>query len=147
MLMTSTKTSRSERPFIQLLKYGIVGVMNTLITLGLIFLCKSVLGLNPYFSNAIGYVAGLINSFIWNRSWVFRSHGRISVQAIHFFCAFVLCYGIQFLVVWLLNRSSFGALEFYILGITLSGYGIATLIGNVVYTCCNFIYNRIITFR
>jgi putative flippase GtrA len=30
---------------------------------------------------------------------------------------------------------------------TLSGYGIATLIGNVCYTLCNFVYNRLITFK
>ena len=134
-------------PQIQLLKYGVVGVMNTLITLFLIFLCKSVLGINPYVSNAIGYIAGLVNSFLWNRSWVFHAQGKITIQAIHFMVAFCVCYALQFLVVWLLNQSSFGEIEFNILGFVLSGYGIATLIGNVVYTISNFIYNRILTFK
>lgn len=137
----------NNAPIIQLIKYAIVGVMNTLITLGVIFVCKSILGVNPYVSNALGYVAGLLNSFIWNRTWVFRSHGRITRQAINFFAAFCLCYLLQLLVVWALTKSSFGALEFDIVGFVLSGYGIATLIGNVVYTMCNFIYNRIFTFR
>lgn len=137
----------NNAPIIQLIKYAIVGVMNTLITLGVIFVCKSILGVNPYLSNALGYVAGLLNSFLWNRTWVFRSHGRITRQAIHFFAAFCLCYLLQLLVVWALTKSSFGALEFNIVGFVLSGYGIATLIGNVVYTMCNFIYNRIFTFR
>lgn len=140
-------TINSNAPIIQLLKYGVVGVMNTLITLGVIFVCKSLLGVNPYVSNALGYVAGLVNSFLWNRTWVFRSHGRISRQAIHFFVGFCVCYALQFLVVWLLNQSSFGDLEFDIIGFVISGYGIATLIGNVVYTLCNFVYNRIVTFK
>ena len=54
----------NNAPIIQLIKYAIVGVMNTLITLGVIFVCKSILGVNPYVSNALGYVAGLLNSFI-----------------------------------------------------------------------------------
>ncbi len=42
--------------------------------------------------------------------------------------------------------SSFGDYDFRILGIVLSGYGIATLIGNVIYTLANFVYNRTVTF-
>ena len=52
------------------MKYVIVGCMNTAITLGVIFVCKSLLDVNPYLSNALGYIAGLINSFIWNKNWV-----------------------------------------------------------------------------
>lgn len=53
----------------------------------------------------------------------------------------------QFFTVWLLNQSSFGDIEIDIAVFTLSGYGIATIIGNVVYTVANFIYNRLVTFR
>ena len=49
-------------------------------------------------------------------------------------------------VVWLLTRC-IGDFEYLILGIVLSGYGIATLLGNVVYTLANFAYNRLVTFR
>ncbi len=140
-------TSKVTTTIVQLLKYGVVGLMNTIITLGLIFVCKSLLGINPYVSNAIGYVAGLINSFMWNRTWVFHAHGRITRQAFHFFAAFCLCYALQLIVVWGLNQSAFGDCQFDILGFVLSGYGIATLIGNVVYTMCNYIYNRCLTFR
>ena len=34
-----------------------------------------------------------------------------------------------------------------IAGIVISGYGIATVLGNVVYTLANFVYNRTVTFR
>lgn len=132
----------------QLLKYAVVGVMNTILTLVVIFVCKSLLNVNPYVSNAIGYVAGLINSFMWNRTWVFHAKtGRIHRQALYFLGGFALCYLIQLLVVWSLNQSSFGDIEILILGFTLSGYGLATLIGNVVYTLCNFMYNKVIAFK
>lgn len=140
--LTDTKT------LIQLVKYLVVGVMNTLITLCVIFVCKIWLGVNPYVSNALGYVAGLINSFLWNRSWVFRSNGKMTRQAMVFFSGFLVCYAVQFLVVWLLNQSPFGDLQFMIWpGFIITGYGVATLIGNVCYTLTNFVYNRLVTFK
>ena len=144
-----TARIHSDAAVVQLIRYAIVGTMNTLLTLAVIFICKSIIGINPYVSNAIGYVVGLINSFIWNRAWVFHAKGcgRIHHQAARFLIGFLLCYGIQLLVVWLLNKSSFGDIEVTFWGITLSGYGLATLIGNVVYTGCNFVYNRMIAFK
>lgn len=140
-------TINHDKAMIQLAKYAIVGVMNTLLTLAVIFICKSLLGVNPYVSNALGYIVGLINSFLWNRSWVFRRRdGKLSRQAILFLIGFAVCYGLQLLAVWSLNQSSFGEIEIQISSFTLSGYGIATLIGNVVYTSCNFIFNRLFTF-
>jgi putative flippase GtrA len=137
----------SQSPIIQFLKYAIVGVMNTLLTLVVIFVCKSVFGINAYVSNAIGYLVGVINSFVWNRNWVFKSNGRFSRQAVHFIVGFFICYAIQFAVVWGLNQFTLKDIEVNIVVMTLSGYGIATLIGNVCYTLCNFVYNRLVTFK
>jgi putative flippase GtrA len=137
----------SQSPIIQFLKYAIVGVMNTLLTLVVIFVCKSVFGVNAYVSNAIGYLVGVINSFVWNRNWVFKSNGRFSRQAVHFIFGFLICYAIQFAVVWGLNQFTLKDIEVNIVVMTLSGYGIATLIGNVCYTLCNFVYNRLVTFK
>lgn len=131
----------------QLIKYALVGCMNTMLTLCVIFLCKSVLGVNAYVSNALGYVVGLINSFLWNRKWVFRSNGSISREAIVFLSGFAVCYLVQFAVVWVLNQSSFGKLEFDLGIVVVSGYGVATLIGNVAYTLSNFVYNKLLTFK
>lgn len=137
---------KSDSPLVQFIKYGIVGAANTLLTLGVIFVCKSCLGLNPYVSNAIGYGVGLVNSFYWNRKWVFKADGSLSRHAMFFLLGFVLCYAAQLLVVWLLNASAFGDIRVDLAGFVISGYGLATLIGNVVYSVCNFIYNRVIVF-
>jgi len=132
---------------IQFLKYCVVGGMNTVVTLFVILLCKSVLGLNPYFSNAAGYVAGVTNSFLWNRAWVFHSSGKMSAEAAKFLIGFGICYFLQLGFVWgTTTLSPLGAMEWDIVGFTLSGYGVATLLGMCVYTLCNFIYNRHIAF-
>ena len=54
---------------VQLIKYGIVGVSNSLITLIVIFLFNSVLNLSLLLADVVGYVAGVINS-LCNKSGV-----------------------------------------------------------------------------
>lgn len=131
----------------QFIRYVIVGVMNTLTTLVVILLCKSMIGINPWVSNALGYIAGVINSFVWNKTWVFHSHSGLTGEAVRFLIGFGLCYSIQFGVTWCLN-ALIGTWEHTLpWGFVISGYGIATLIGMVVYTLSNYLYNRTITFK
>lgn len=143
---TSSSSERFDR-FVQFIKYCIVGVLNTLVCFGVIYLCKSFFGLNLYLSNALGYIAGVINSFLCNKSWVFKSKGSYRREAVKFLVGFGVCYLLQFIVVWMLTESDFGKIDFRIYSVVISGYGIATILGNVVYTLANFVYNRLVTFR
>lgn len=138
---------RNKRSVLQFVRFCVVGVLNTCVTLIVIYVCKSWLGVNPYLSNAIGYICGLINSFLWNKQWVFRSSSGYRGEAARFAAGFALCYALQFLVVWAMSHGSFGEREFIIGPSVLSGYGVATLVGNVVYTACNFAYNKLVTFK
>ncbi len=143
----------SRASALQFIRFLAVGGMNTLVTLIVIFLLKSVAGINPYIANATGYIAGLINSFLWNRMWVFHSEGHRLQEAACFLVGFGICYMIQLAVVWFCTECTplgemlwdipFGNNQHF----TLSGYGVATLTGMAVYTVMNFIYNRMVTFR
>lgn len=145
--MNQPSVLRSEK-VLQFIKYCLVGVLNTLVTFGVIYLCKSFLGLNLYVSNACGYICGVINSFLCNKSWVFKSDGSYKREAIKFLAGFGLCYALQLWVVWMLTESWLGSVDFcFFSDIVISGYGIATILGNVVYTLANFVYNRLITFK
>lgn len=132
---------------IQFIRFCLVGSINTLLTLSTIFVCKSLLGVNDYISNIIGYIIGVVNSFFWNKQWVFHSHGRYHSEALRFATGFLFSYGLQLATVELLNTSAFGSILINLGFFTLSGYGIATLIGCVVYTVSNFLFNRLITFH
>jgi putative flippase GtrA len=59
---------------IQLLKFGIVGISNTLITLAVYTLLLKVFGVWYLAASAIGFVAGAVNGFLLNRRWTFRGH-------------------------------------------------------------------------
>lgn len=143
---TNAPESRTEK-ILQFIKYCMVGVLNTIVTLGVIYVCKSLFEWNLYVSNALGYICGVINSFLCNKQWVFHSKGGYLPEGAKFLIGFALCYGLQLWAVWMLAESQFGNLDFSIAGIVLSGYGIATLIGNVIYTLANFVYNKVVTFR
>ena len=120
MYLTLNMSAQQRAVVSQFMRYVCVGIMNTCITLVVIFSCKSVLGVNPWVSNALGYVAGFLNSFIWNK----------------------------FLVTWLLTtHTPLASWQLDIAGFTLSGYGLSTLLGMCFYTLSNFVYNRVVTFK
>ena len=48
---------------LQFIKFISVGILNTLVSLIVIYICMKV-GVNYKLSNLIGYIAGVINSFI-----------------------------------------------------------------------------------
>ena len=66
---------------IQLLKYGVIGASNTLITLVVFYLLNTCLGLSYGISNVVGYVLGVVNSFVWNRNWVFHTKRNLRREA------------------------------------------------------------------
>jgi len=66
---------RSWAWLVQAVKFGAVGVLNTAIDLGLYFVMTRWLGLGgaPVLAKGISYSAGILNSFLWNRNWTFKS--------------------------------------------------------------------------
>jgi putative flippase GtrA len=80
----------------QFMKFGLVGVSNTLLTLGVIFLLEEVVHADYRIANAIGYALGLANSFLLNRRWTFKSCGGVPAQICRFLLVFCLCYAVQF---------------------------------------------------
>ena len=145
-IMNSRQSRRTATlPF---LRYALTGVMNTLLTLLVIYYTKGILGINPWIANAAGYGAGFVNSFVWNKVWVFHSNNGVMREAIRFCLCFAACYLLQLLTVWLINECTpLGDMEFRIWRIAFTGYGLATLIGMIVYTLANFILNRRFTFK
>ena len=59
---------------IQFVKFGIVGISNTLLTFIVYTLLLKVFGVNYLLASAIGFIAGATNGFLLNRRWTFRDH-------------------------------------------------------------------------
>ena len=72
-------------------KFAVVGVVNTLIDYGVFALLAQVLFVNVYLAQVISYSCGILNSYIWNRSWTFRSENRFFGPTLVLFLALNLC--------------------------------------------------------
>ncbi len=136
---------------IQLLKYGVIGVMNTLITLVAFYLFNTKLGVPYGPSNIIGYVLGVVNSFLWNRSWVFKTGGDFKREALLFGCGFVLCWMLQGIISWVLLEGvgmkdlPSDVIPFF--PMEKPGQNIVMVISMVAYTIGNYAFNRFVTFK
>jgi putative flippase GtrA len=144
----------------QTIKYGIVGVLNTLLTMIVIwimmhFVFKPAEGGKISsgalsISNTVGYIVGLINSFIWNRLWTFKSKNNWKHEFIRFVIAFLICFVIQLIFVNILYKyviTNESHLSFFRFEYTVSAAEICQLIGIVTYTALNFILNKYFTFK
>jgi putative flippase GtrA len=59
---------------IQFVKFGTVGVSNTLLTFVVYTVLLKVFAVWYLAASAIGFLAGAINGFLWNRRWTFKEH-------------------------------------------------------------------------
>src|ERR1700716_1220761 len=65
---------RLSVPIVQFVKFGIVGVSNTLLAFAVYTLLLKVFGVWYLAASAIGFGAGATNGFLLNRRWTFREH-------------------------------------------------------------------------
>jgi putative flippase GtrA len=66
----------------QFLKFGVVGVSNTLLTFVVFTILVKVLGMWYVAASALGFMVGACNGFLLNRSWTFRGHSGGSSAAV-----------------------------------------------------------------
>jgi putative flippase GtrA len=59
---------------VQFVKFGIVGVSNTLLSLVIYTLLLKVFGVWYLAASAIGFTVGAVNGFLLNRRWTFEGH-------------------------------------------------------------------------
>ncbi len=143
--------AEAKQTFVQLLKYGVIGVLNTLITLVTFYLLNTKLGLSYGISNVTGYILGVINSFLWNRNWVFKTKNNLQRELLLFVCGFLMCLALQLCVSWiLLEGLGWKSLPDDIIPffpMQKAGQNIVMVLAMVVYTLANYVYNRCVTFR
>mgnify|MGYP000985092236 FL=1 len=69
----------------QVVKFGLVGAVNTVFTLSLILLFGKLLGLNYLIVNPMSYLLPTITSFYFNKKWTFKSNGKVKREGFLFF--------------------------------------------------------------
>jgi putative flippase GtrA len=120
---------------VQFVKFGIVGVSNTLLFFSIYTVLLKVFGVWYLAASAIGFTIGAINGFLLNRRWTFRGHVGDALTPVRW--GVVQGCGLG------LNE---GLLYLFVDGATLDkllGQAFATIIVTVI----TFLVNRAWTFR
>ena len=73
-------------------RFIIVGVLNTLIGLSVIFICLNLAGLGYWTSTIIGNAVGAVNSYVMNKRFTFQSKASVSSTLWRFMLVTVICY-------------------------------------------------------
>ncbi len=65
-----------KHTIIQFLKFAAVGVLNTLIDLGVFYLLRNFLQFNTVLAHCISFTCGVLNSYLFNSSWTFKKEHK-----------------------------------------------------------------------
>jgi putative flippase GtrA len=121
--------------FVQFVKFGIVGVSNTLLAFAIYTVLLKVFGVWYLAASAIGFVVGAVNGFLLNRRWTFAGHVGDSLTPVR----------------WGVVQSSGLALNLALLYLFVDGAGVEKLLGQAfataIVTVITFLVNRAWTFR
>ena len=118
----------------QFIKFGIVGVSNTLIALGTYYLLLY-LGVHYLISNAVAFILSVCNAYFWNSRYVFKVKSKSVVPFIKVFTVYT-CTGLL----------STGSLYFWVDILRISQW-IAPLINLCITVPLNFLLNKFWAFR
>ena len=78
------------------LKFLVVGVVNTLVGTGLMFVLYNIFSVNYWISSASNYIVGSIVSYFLNKYFTFQNKERSAKQIIRFIVNITLCYLIAY---------------------------------------------------
>jgi putative flippase GtrA len=125
----------SAPALVQLVKFGIVGISNTLLSFAVYTLLLKVFGVWYIAASAIGFIAGATNGFLWNRAWTFRGHVGDALTPVR----------------WMVVQGTGLFANLGLIYMFVSGAGLDKLLGQAcataIVTVLTFLANRAWTFR
>lgn len=118
------------------LKFSVVGASGVLVDFGFTYLCKEIIKIPKYVSNAIGFTIAASSNYFLNRVWTFRSHNpEIGIEYSKFIVVSLIGLGINTLILWILVSKN--KKNFYI----------SKLFAIAFVTIWNFFANLVFTFK
>lgn len=146
------RNEEAKKTIWQMVKFAIVGVLNTLVDFAVFQTLNLTLGW-VYAAQVLGYTAGVVNSYLWNSSWTFREQRTRSFREIALFLLVNLAsLGVSLGMIWL-SREVFGVTNEWVaswmpkaLAGFLKGDTVAKLIATAVAIVVNYVGNRLFVF-
>ena len=132
----AVRALRRPHNWIQLAKFGIVGLSGYVVNLVVYALLLKQVGLHYLLAATGSFLVAATNNYIWNRLWTFRhQRGHVAYQGLRFLVVALLAYGANLLLLT-------GLVE--VAGVDKI---VAQAIAIVLVTPLNFIGNKLWSFR
>ncbi len=125
----------------KLLRFFLVGVLNTIVGNGLMFLLYNWAGISYWPATAVSYALSSVMSYFLNRHFTFHYNGhdwRVPLRfALNIAVCYLLAYGVaKPLVHWIFSASTEVVRD-----------NLAMLAGMGLFVCLNYLGQRLFTFR
>jgi putative flippase GtrA len=114
------------------LRFGTVGVACTVVGLALIWVAWRWWAWDDVAANALGYAAGFLMSFVFNREWTFRDQAPPAAGLARFTLVCALAYALN-LAVLAAVRSAIGPDSFWPQLLAVGAYSVAAFLGSHFY--------------
>ena len=119
----------------KMLRFAVVGVAGAAIDFGFTYLCKEILKVNKFVSNAVGFTLAATFCYFLNKYWTYQSQSPLAwTEYLLFIAVSLVGLGINTAVLYLLNEKA--KMDFYL--------GKCFAIGMAA--VWNFVANLLITF-
>ncbi|MDX2194883.1 MAG: GtrA family protein [Cytophagales bacterium] len=129
------KLSLLPDTFKQMIKYGLIGLLNLSIYLVIFEILTRLLNVYYLYANFIASIISFANSLYFNRKWTFKSNSHWLRDTLYFLVIFLVCLSIQSLTLYF-------CVEYLKWDPQLAKYA-----GIVTFAAFNFSLNKLITFR
>ncbi len=78
--MTTQTDKKVKKDFLQVVKFGLIGILNTALDYGLFFVFFSLLKLDKNLAQVFSTAIAMTNSYLFNRYWTFEQKGKVQAN-------------------------------------------------------------------
>ena len=125
----------------KLLRFLIVGVINTLVGMAIMFGLYNLAHCSYWVSSAANYILTSILSFFLNKYFTFRNKEQSLAQVLRFIMNIAVCYGVAYGVAKPLCRAMLANASVSVRD------NVSMLVGMVLFTGLNYLGQRLFAFR
>lgn len=144
---------KGKESVVQFLKFGLVGISNTLVDLIVTIALNAMFGIF-YLAKIIGYSCGIMNSYAWNSKWTFKKeHKRDTREIVTFIIVNTVTLGISLLLQWAFrDKFNIGVHWMNFIGENwfsnlINGERFCLILASGIALIINFIGNKLFVFK
>ncbi|MCI6615880.1 MAG: GtrA family protein [Ruminococcus sp.] len=130
-------------------KFVMVGILNTIVGMGLQFLFFNLFGWGEWISSIVGYILGSILSYFLNKYFTFKNKEKGWKPIAKFALNIAVCYGLAYGIAIPLTKWICVANSLTMFGWTVDKFAgnVSMLIGSCLFVAFNYIGQRFFAFK